>query len=146
MSDYQSSMPVAVTGTDNTVTNRVLRVGIIGLGIGRMHIEGWRQHPGTQVVAIADTDAERLLAVGEQFGIAARYADALAMMATEKLDVVSVCTPNKFHKDLTIAALDLGSHVLCEKPMANTAAVLSNCAVVSPCGKKLFEKYSANAE
>ena len=143
MSDYQSSMPVAVTGTDNTVTNRVLRVGIIGLGIGRMHIEGWRQHPGTQVVAIADTDAERLNAVGEQFGIAARYTDALTMMAAEKLDVVSVCTPNKFHKDLSIAALESGSHVLCEKPMAmNAAEGRDMLRAAERAGKRLMINFS----
>jgi hypothetical protein len=46
-----------------------LRVGIIGLGIGRMHIDGWRQHPQADVVAIADTDAARLAKVGDSHAI-----------------------------------------------------------------------------
>jgi predicted dehydrogenase len=98
-----------------------LRVGVIGLGIGRTHIEGWRQHPQVDVVAIADADAARLQAVGDKFDIAARYASAEAMLAEGRLDAVSVCTPNKFHKELTLAALDAGCHVLCEKPMAMNA-------------------------
>lgn len=95
-----------------------LRVGVIGLGIGRSHIEGWREHPCVDVVALADADATRLAQVGEQHGIAARYASAEAMLARERLDVVSVCTPNKFHLPLTLAAFEAGCHVLCEKPMA----------------------------
>jgi predicted dehydrogenase len=98
-----------------------LRVGVIGLGMGRTHIEGWRQHPQVDVVAIADADAARLQAVGDKFDIAARYTSAEAMLAAGRLDAVSVCTPNKFHKELTLAALDAGCHVLCEKPMAMNA-------------------------
>ncbi len=109
-------------GTAPTFSGPRLRVGIIGLGIGRMHIDGWRQHPHVDVVAIADSDAARLAQVGGSHGIKARYTDALAMLAAEQLDVVSVCVPNKFHQPLTLAALQAGCHVLCEKPMALSAA------------------------
>jgi predicted dehydrogenase len=98
-----------------------LRVGIIGLGMGRAHIKGWQEHPNVEVVAIADPDPARLGAVGDEFLVAARYASAEAMLAAEQLDVVSVCTPNKFHVELTLAALAAGCHVLCEKPMAMNA-------------------------
>lgn len=109
-------------GAAPTFSGSRLRVGIIGLGIGRMHIDGWRQHPHVDVVAIADSDATRLAQVGSSHGIEARYTDALAMLAAEQLDVVSVCVPNKFHLPLTLAALQAGCHVLCEKPMALSAA------------------------
>src|SRR5207249_4555419 len=59
--------------------------------------------------------------VGKQYGISARYPSAEAMLAAETLDVVSVCTPNKFHQVLTLAAFKAGCHVLCEKPMAMNA-------------------------
>ena len=98
-----------------------LRIGVVGLGIGRMHIDGWREHEGVDVVAIADADAERLAQVGERYAIEARFASAEAMLAAGGLDVVSICTPNKFHKALTIAAFEAGAHVLCEKPMAMNA-------------------------
>jgi predicted dehydrogenase len=95
-----------------------LRIGIIGLGIGRSHIRGYQSHPSAEVVAIADLDETRLKASGDEYKIPHRYRDAQEMLAKEKLDVVSVCTPNKFHKPLTLAALAAGCHVLCEKPMA----------------------------
>ncbi len=100
---------------------RPLQVGVIGLGMGRKHIEGWREHPQAHIVAIADLDPARLAAVGEEFAIAQRYASPEDMLARAALDVVSVCTPNKFHKDLTLAAFAAGCHVLCEKPMAINA-------------------------
>ena len=124
MADYQAQ--AAAMGADAdagaATGSGKLRVGVIGLGIGRMHIEGWRQHPQVEVVAIADADAVRLAQVGDQFEIARRYTDAQAMLDAGGLDAVSVCTPNKFHKDLTLAALAAGCHVLCEKPMAMSAA------------------------
>jgi len=99
-----------------------IRCGVIGLGAGRAHIMGYRSHPEAEVAAIADVDGKRLNAVGEELGIKVRYESAEEMLKSEKLDVVSVATPNKFHKPLTLAALEAGCHVLCEKPMAMNAA------------------------
>ena len=98
-----------------------LRIGVIGLGVGKGHIRGYRKHPQAEGVAIADVDEARLNDVGEQMGITRRYTSAEEMIDRENLDVVSVATPNKFHKPLTIAALEAGCHVLCEKPMAMNA-------------------------
>lgn len=122
MSQYQKEAAGAQAASTAATGGRRLRVGVVGLGIGRMHIDGWRRHPQVDVVAIADTDAQRLAQVGEQFGIAQRHASLEAMLDAQALDVVSICTPNKFHKDLTLKALAAGCHVLCEKPMAMSAA------------------------
>lgn len=97
------------------------RVGIIGLGMGGSHIGGYRSHPKAEVVAISDLDEKRLKAKGDEFGISKRYTDAEAMLSQEDLDFVSIATPNKFHKPLTISAFKHGCHVLCEKPMAMNA-------------------------
>jgi predicted dehydrogenase len=101
---------------------RKLRCGVIGLGMGKGHVRGYQSHPDAEVVAIADPDAKRLQAVGDEFKVPQRYADPLEMLAKADLDVVSVATPNKFHLPLTLAALKAGCHVLCEKPMAMSAA------------------------
>ncbi len=98
-----------------------LRVGIIGLGMGRNHIAGYRSHPQAEVVAIADLDAQRLQEIGDQHNIPQRYTSAEEMIQAEKLDIVSIATPNKFHAPLAVAALQTGCHVLCEKPMALNA-------------------------
>ncbi|HSI56723.1 MAG TPA: Gfo/Idh/MocA family oxidoreductase [Ideonella sp.] len=120
-----------------------LRVGVIGLGMGRLHIEGWQEHPGAEVVAIADPDAGRLREVGEQYGIAARFEEATAMLAAGGLDVVSVCTPNKWHQALTLAAFEAGAHVLCEKPMAmNAAEGRTMLAAAERAGKRLMINFS----
>ncbi len=98
-----------------------LRVGVIGLGMGKAHIRGYRQHPMAEVVAVADTNPERLSTFGAELEIPSLYSTANEMFEKEKLDVVSVVTPNKFHKPLTIQALEAGCHVLCDKPMAMNA-------------------------
>ncbi|TCO82057.1 putative dehydrogenase [Plasticicumulans lactativorans] len=98
--------------------SRRLRVGVIGLGSGCTHIDGWRQHPNVDVVALADADADRLDVAGERFDVATCYTCAETMLDIERFDVISLCTPNRFHKALAIAALEAGCHVLCEKPMA----------------------------
>lgn len=107
--------------TTTTTGTRKLRIGVVGLGIGRMHIEGWREHPQAEVVAIADADPKRLAEIGDKFGIVHRHASAATMLEAHQLDAVSICTPNKFHRELTLLALERGCHVLCEKPMAMNA-------------------------
>jgi predicted dehydrogenase len=124
-------------------SGRRLRVGVIGLGIGRMHIEGWREHPDAEVVAIADADPARLAQVGERYAIARRFSSGEALLAAGELDVVSVCTPNKFHQALSIAAFEAGAHVLCEKPMAMSAAEgRTMLAAAQRAGKRLMINFS----
>jgi predicted dehydrogenase len=126
-----------------TGSDRKLRIGVIGLGIGQAHIEGWREHARAEVVAIADSDAQRLVAVGERLGIAERFTDARAMLAAGGLDVVSVCTPNKYHCELSIAAFEAGAHVLCEKPMAmNADEGRVMLAAARRAGKRLMINFS----
>jgi predicted dehydrogenase len=99
-----------------------LKVGVIGLGMGRHHVAGFQDHPNAQVVAVADINDKLLAEMGDKYAVPRRYLSALDMLETEDLDVVSIATPNKFHKELTIAAFQAGCHVLCEKPMAMSAA------------------------
>lgn len=98
-----------------------LRIGVIGLGMGSYHITAFRTHPAAEVTAIADTDKRRLNEKGDDFQISKRYLSGEEMLKKEKLDIVSIATPNKFHKPLTIAALESGCDVICEKPMAMNA-------------------------
>ncbi|MFW6280043.1 MAG: Gfo/Idh/MocA family protein [Planctomycetota bacterium] len=98
-----------------------LKVGVIGLGMGRGHVAGYQQHDRAEVVAVADLDEKKLDNVADELGVDERYTSGEEMVEKEQLDVVSVATPNKFHRPLTIRALDAGAHVLCEKPMAMNA-------------------------
>lgn len=100
------------------------RIGVIGIGWWATvnHIPTIQASDEAEVVAICDLNAEHLTRAGDRFGIAARYQDLNAMLATERLDGVMVSTPHIAHTGPAIAALKAGCHVLVEKPMATTAA------------------------
>jgi predicted dehydrogenase len=120
-----------------------IRVGVIGLGMGRHHVAGYQTHPDATVVAVADLDEARLRERADHYGVERRYRSGEEMLATETLDVVSVATPNAFHKSLTIAALEAGCHVLCEKPMAMSAGEAREMiAAAEAAGKRLMINFS----
>lgn len=101
-----------------------LRIAIIGTGgISNSHTHGYKTIPEKcEIVAVCDLDEKKAKNYAESYGVPAYYTDFNEMFAKEKIDAVSVCTWNSSHKPATIAALNAGCHVLCEKPMAmNTA-------------------------
>ena len=97
---------------------KAIRIGIIGAGgMTVYHIPGFRK-AGAEVVAVADPNAAAAARCAGKHGIPLSYASAEEMLAKERLDAVSVITPNRFHAPLAIAALKAGKHVFCEKPPA----------------------------
>ncbi|MDW8300147.1 MAG: Gfo/Idh/MocA family oxidoreductase [Anaerolineae bacterium] len=104
------------------MTDKPLRAGIIGLGVGATHAKGYLRSPHTRLVALCDADTERLTARAAEYDIPAElcFTDYRTMLAKAQLDVVSVCLPNALHAEASIAALEAGAHVLCEKPLATT--------------------------
>ena len=101
-----------------------LRAGVIGLGMGGGHLAGYLAHPDVEVVAIADRREDRRALLPEKWPTfeGKVYHEGIDMIRNEKLDILSVAVPNNQHKELTIAGLEAGANVLCEKPMAmNTA-------------------------
>jgi predicted dehydrogenase len=100
-----------------------LRVGIIGSGwiANVAHAQAWKSLSNTvDIVANADANAETAATFADANEIANHYDDYHAMLAKEDLDIVSVCTPNCYHREATLAALQAGAHVLCEKPIATS--------------------------
>ena len=121
-----------------------LRVGIVGAGsIARArHIPQFQNHPQSTVVAIADVSDEAIGRAKSEFNIPFGYTDYHAMFESENLDAISICTPNKFHAPVAIAALRHGFHVLCEKPMAlNAAEAREMTRVAEETGKILYVAY-----
>ena len=98
-----------------------LRAAVIGLGMmGSAHVRVWDELvEGVELVAVADSDPKALREATGARGVRG-YADAAAMLAAEHLDLVSVAVPTSLHLSTTLAALDAGSHVLVEKPIAST--------------------------
>lgn len=102
----------------------MLKVGIIGAGsIARnAHVPGYRAQKDAEITSVCDVVPGRAAAFAQEFQIPRAYDSYQEMLSKEKLDVVSVCTPNAAHHDTTIAALNAGLHVLCEKPIAMNLA------------------------
>lgn len=102
-----------------------LRVGIIGTGMIATsgHIPAWRDLPDdVEIVGVSDILADRAELVAGREGIPRAYGDWQEMLGELKPDIVSVCTPNAYHKEQAIGALRAGAHVLCEKPIATSHA------------------------
>jgi predicted dehydrogenase len=113
-----------------------LRMGVVGLGMGRGHARGYLSHPQAELVALCDMDPVRLAQEAAEMGVAQTYEDALEMFDRADLDAVSIAVPNKLHAPLTIAALKRGLHVLCEKPMARTAKEAERMLAAARTAKK----------
>lgn len=102
-----------------------VRVGVIGCGgiANGKHIPNLNAHPNVELVAFCDITEERAVQSAHKIGKEdiAIYTDYRELLKDESIDVIHVCTPNKSHSFITIAALEAGKHVMCEKPMAKTS-------------------------
>ncbi len=110
-------MPNATSTPD-----RRLRVAVIGCGpIGNLHAEAISKSPHARLVAVCDVDDRRVRSTAERFSVPA-FADFNQMIDGEKLDVVSIATPDHLHVEPALAAARAGCHLFCEKPLAGNVA------------------------
>ena len=94
-------------------------IGIVGTGFARTtQIPGFRNCTGAKIVAIASGRRERAEAVAKEFDIPHVAPDWQELVSRDDIDLVSVVTPPATHMPITIAAVENGKAVLCEKPMA----------------------------
>lgn len=118
-----------------------LKIGIIGSGgiAQGCHMRGYAAIPELcEIVATCDVNEATAKAAAEKFGVKNTYTDYQVMLEKEKPDAVSVATPNKFHMQPTIDALEAGVHVLCEKPLGmNADECRKMCAAARDSGKIL---------
>lgn len=99
-----------------------LRVAIIGTGFGaRVQLPGFMSLAETNVVALCGRSEKKTKDIAAQYGVRAVYTDYEQMLVDVQPDIVSITTPPHLHNPMTIAALQTGAHVLCEKPLAVTA-------------------------
>ena len=99
-----------------------IRIGIIGAGFARTtQIPGFKYCDGARVVAIASGHREHAEKAAREFDIEHVDGDWRALVARDDVDLVSVVTPPLKHCEMTLAALENGKAVLCEKPMAMNA-------------------------
>ena len=122
-----------------------LKAGVIGLGMGWGHLANYMIHPDVEVVAVADRREDRYNRLEAEYGgkYGKFYKEGIDLIRNEKLDILSVAVPNNQHKELTIAGLEAGANVLCEKPMAmSTAEALEMLETAKRCNRKLGIDFS----
>lgn len=100
-----------------------IKVAVIGTGgISNEHIRSYLKNPNVELYAFCDINADRVKMMAEKYGVSRTYTDKDVMLRElPEIDAVSVCTWNSQHAPCTIAALNAGCHVICEKPMATSA-------------------------
>ena len=102
--------------------DKKIRIGVIGCGgiANGKHMPAEKRNPASEMVAFCDIIEERAVKAREDYGTpdCAVYTDYKELLKDKSIDAVLVCTPNCSHCEITVAALNAGKHVLCEKPMA----------------------------
>lgn len=116
-------------------------IGIVGSGgVSRAHVGAYRQFPElARIVGVCDINAEAAEKACAEFGAEMWTTRLDELLARDDIEAVSVTVPTNLHSDVTVAALGAGKHVLCEKPMAGTAAqAKAMCAAAQASGKILM--------
>jgi predicted dehydrogenase len=118
----------AAAGSPAQARTRTLGVGMVGYAfMGRAHSQAWRtvghffELPfAPRMAAICGRDQAAVAAAAARLGWAAWETDWKRLVDRDDVELVDVCTPGSSHAEISIAALEAGKHVLCEKPLANT--------------------------
>ena len=102
------------------IVGRKVRVGVLGAGrwANVAHLRGWVRDPRCEVLAVCDVERQLAEETAPRFGASVVSDDHREIVARDDLDVIDVCTPSHTHFELSMAALEAGKHVLCEKPVA----------------------------
>ena len=128
-----------------------VRIGIIGVGqIGKVHVQRYKDVPEAEIVAICDIREDEAQRVAATIGTPTIYTDYRDLLARDDIQSVDVCLHNHLHAPVTIAALEAGKNVYCEKPMSwNYSAAKTMLAAAKRTGRLLHIQlatiYSAEA-
>lgn len=117
--DWKIRQLLAIRSPKGVDQGTSLRVGIVGLGrVARRHALGYLQTKDTLLVAGSDPASKARTKAARRFGLKHTYATTEAMLAAENLDMVSICSPPRFHAQDVKAAVAAGvKAILCEKPL-----------------------------
>ncbi len=126
----------------------ILKIGIIGCGgiANGKHMPALAKLRDVKMVAFCDIIEERARKAAAKYGDEDSFVctDYRELLADPTIDVVHVLTPNRWHSEITVAALEAGKHVMCEKPMAiNSAEAQKMLDAAKRTGKKLTIGYQS---
>jgi len=102
--------------------SKEVRVGVVGLGMGRLHIEKYIKHPSAKIQAICDQDEALARRLGGEFAVPQVFHAFEEFLEKAEIDAVTLAVPNYLHKPMALACLARGLHIMCEKPMAMDTA------------------------
>jgi predicted dehydrogenase len=108
-----------------------MKAGVIGCGAisQRAHLPAFKKL-GVEVIAVADVDEKKACSCAKKFGIPHHFASFRELLGQD-LDLVSICTPNKTHAEISIESARAGKNILVEKPMATSTrdadAIIQAC-------------------
>ena len=105
-----------------------LKIGLIGTGfMGKTHVYGYATADRVfdlpyklELVSVADVSEDLAQSAAHSLGFKRSTSNWLDLIDDRDLDLISITSPNEFHKEMAIAALEAGKHVYCEKPLAPT--------------------------
>ena len=124
-----------------------MRFAVVGLGMGVHHCRDLRDAEGCELVAICDKEADRLEKNGADFPGVITTPSFDDLLANPDIDVINVCTPSGLHGEHTVAALQAGKHVICEKPPDVTVAAVDRMiAARDESGKQLMVIFQSRFE
>ena len=115
-----------------------VRVAIVGLGFGAEFIPIYQAHPDAEMYAICQRNPQNLNQVGEQFGVAKRYANFDDLIKDPNVDAVHINSPIADHAWMSVKALQAGKHVACTVPMATSA---EECQQIIDAQRKSGKQY-----
>src|SRR5438874_436656 len=97
-------------------------MAVIGVNYGESHIAAFAARRDVELVAVCSRRRESVDAIADRYGVVfrtTRYEDVLAL---DELDAVSIAAPAGLHREIALAAIARGCHVLCEKPLSTSTA------------------------
>jgi predicted dehydrogenase len=128
-----------VTENETRTPKRPLKVGLVGYAfMGATHSQAWRTAPrffdlpmAPQMEVLCGRSASATEAAADKLGWSSWVTDWREVVGRDDIDVVDICTPGDSHREIALAALAAGKHVLCEKPLANTLAEAEEMAAAA---------------
>jgi len=111
---------------------------VIGLGHGMVHARAYASNPKTRLVAVCDKYIDKAKSAADELDAPVATDDYREVIADERVEIVSVATPDKLHAEQAVAALQAGKHVLCEKPLALTIEDCGRIIAASQASDKVF--------
>jgi predicted dehydrogenase len=101
--------------------SEILRVGVVGSGVGQAHIRAFQNLPDQfEVAVLCGTQEAKTRDIAAQYGIPRSSTNIEELYGLDDLDVIDLCTPSNLHVEQVRQALEAGKHVICEKPVAGS--------------------------